>query len=459
MKLKRLIIILICTLVIIAGAVIAVKTSSNAHDAPDKDSQSDQNTVLPDVSLPFDANLSDFTSLSPDDSQPAESAQAEPIYTEPIQTEPVITEPIATAGPDESDLPTVEQPKIPDSPIVPENATARICLGGDTSIDSEFADAANKWGVNYPWKEVSEIFGSADISVVNLETCVSERGQSEKRKGYGFRTPPAMLEGFVSAGIDMVNLANNHTRDFGYDALLDTFEHLSSYGIDYFGAGKDKDEASGLIVKDVNGIKIGFAGCNYVYLADDCAADVDHAGINMVYKLSDSRTEAFLNKVKEYDAMCDVLIVFMHAGTEEVFEVNSYQKRLAKALIDNGTDIVVGAHPHTLQPIEFYNGKPIFYSIGNLIFWHIDDDIDGLTAIFDITIDKNGFKSLKLHPLFIKNYKVYLLKDGEGKHSTRYRQIMNLMNDLCLDYGIGFDENAELKVLTEGEIEQARLMN
>lgn len=339
-----------------------------------------------------------------------------------------------------------------------EDAQIRICIGGDTSIDSEFADAANKWGVDYPWKEVSDVFGSADISIVNLETCVSDRGVSEKREGYGFRTPPEMLEGFVNAGIDMVNLANNHTRDFGYDALLDTFDHLDSYGIGYFGAGRDINEAQGLNVVEIDGIKIGFAGANYVSLSKDCAASEDHAGINMVYKADDERTVAFLNKIAEYDSQCDVLIVFMHFGIEEVFEVNSYQKKLSRLLIDNGADIVIGAHPHTLQPIEFYNGKPIFYSIGNLIFWHIDDDIDGLTCIFDITVDKDGFKSLKLHPLFIKNYKVYLLKEGEGKHPARYRQIMDLMNDLCEPFGISFDDDGnmiEYIPTTKSEAEEA----
>lgn len=334
--------------------------------------------------------------------------------------------------------------EIPPEIVPDENAIARLCIGGDTSIDSEFADAANRWGVDYPWKDVSEVFGSADIAIVNLETCVSERGVSEKREGYGFRTPPNMLEGFVNAGIDMVNLANNHTRDFGYDALLDTFTHLTEYNIDYFGAGEDIDRAQGLVIKDVNGIKIGFAAANQVGLSTSCAAAEGHAGISMVYKMNDERTLAFLEKIKEYDAMCDVLIVFMHCGIEETFDINTYQKDFSRALIDSGADIVVGGHPHTLQPIEFYNDKPIIYSIGNLIFWHIDDEIDGLTAIFDITIDKNGFKSLKLHPLFIKNYKVYYLKDGEGKFPTRYNQIIELMNSLCNKYGLAFDSEGNM---------------
>ncbi|MCD8006658.1 MAG: CapA family protein [Oscillospiraceae bacterium] len=322
-----------------------------------------------------------------------------------------------------------------------ESGEVVIAIGGDTSIDSEFADACYNWGVDYPWKEVSDIFNAADIAIVNLETCVSDTGESEKPEGYGFRTPPEMLEGFVNAGIDIVNLANNHVRDFGYDALLNTFENLESYGIEYFGAGYDEEDAESLVIKEVNGVTIGFAGCNKVYLSSSCAASEDHAGINMVYSMDDERTQDFLAKIAEYDSQVDVLIVFMHCGTEETFEVTSYQEDLGKALIDNGADIVIGGHSHTLQPIEFYNGKPIFYSIGNLIFWHVDDDIDGLTCIFNITVDKDGFKSLTINPLFIKNYKVYLLTEGEGTYASRYRQIIDLMNELCLDYGVQFDDD------------------
>lgn len=385
-----------------------------------------------------------------DDIDDAQDAYAEtdvaeqtsvPIVTEPVSEEPEITAapPVTTAPVETTPAATTEEEQ---EPIPEPSGTVRICLGGDTSIDTEFADAASWWGVDYAWKEVSEIFNSADISIVNLESCVSNRGESEKPEGLGFRTPPEMLEGFVNAGIDLVNLANNHTRDFGYDALLDTFTHLTEYGIGYFGAGHDIDEAQGLVVKEINGVKVGFVGCNYVWVSSDCAAAEDHAGINMVYSIDDERTQAFLDKVKSYDSQCDVLVAFMHCGVEEVFYVNSYQEDLSRALIDSGADIVVGAHPHTLQPIEFYNGKPIFYSIGNLIFWHVDDDIDGLTCIFDITIDKDGFKSLKLYPLFIKNYKVYLLDKEEDEQ--RYYQIIDLVNELCNPNGIAFDDDGNM---------------
>ena len=374
--------------------------------------------------------------------------QSENVPDETLPPEPAISEPPSEPEPESVFPEQVAQPE----PL----GTVRICVGGDTSIDAEFADFAKLKGVDYPWLEISELMNAADISVVNLETCVSERGVSEKKEGYGFRTPPEMLDGFKNAGIDAVNLANNHVRDFGYDALLDTFSNLDDRDISYFGSGKNADEAAGLKIFEVNGVKVGFTGANRVYLTADCAASADRAGVNMIGDVGSDSALLYIEKLREYDALCDVLIVFLHAGTEEVFDVTSYQKDMARAFIDAGADIVVGGHSHTLQPIEFYNGKPIIYSIGNLIFWHIDDDIDGLTAVFDITVDKNGFAGLRLHPLFIKNYKVYYLSDGDGNYPDRYRQIIKLMNDLCEPYDVWFDGEGNLLRGIPEEILEAR---
>ncbi len=372
---------------------------------------------------------------------PQQSTQP-PVTDAPITEAPVTDAPITEAP--ITQPPVTEPPVTEPEPVVDENATARLCFGGDTSLDTEFADAAERRGLDWPFGEVAELLSSADLSVINLETCVSERGTTEKKPGFGFRTPPAMLECIATAGVDMVNLANNHTRDFGYDALLDTFTNLTDYGIDYFGAGNDYNEATGLVVKELNGIKVGFVGCNYVWTPDSWAAAEGHAGINQVYDLDDERTLAFLAKVQEYDSQCDVLIAFMHCGREEVFRVSSIQEKLGRALIDNGADIVVGAHPHTLQPIEFYKEKPIFYSIGNLVFWHVDDDTDGLECIFDVTIDKNGFKSLQLHPVFCKGYKANLLNPEKGYYKDRYMQVIYLVNELLEPYGMGVDNQGNL---------------
>lgn len=445
MKHKWLVILFAAVFVLAVCLGIAIRVSTAKSRVDDDDIR---------ATLPTE----DITIPATDPDAPSYTVPTEPPETTPApDTEPVPEQ-------DDTDITGITNiadiPETPDAPApepVNENdgdGIVRICIGGDTSIDSEFADFAYSRSVDYPWEEISDVMNAADIAIVNLETCVSERGTSEKREGYGFRTPPDMLEGFANAGIDAVNLANNHTRDFGYDALNDTFSHLRDYGISYFGAGKDYDAASGLLIIERDGVKIGLTGANKVYLNPDCAAVEDHAGINQIGDPDSESAKAYINLLNDYDAQCDVLIVFLHAGTEEVFDVTSYQKEMARKFIDAGADIVVGGHSHTLQPIEFYEGKPIIYSIGNLIFWHIDDDIDGLTAIFDIEVDKQGFKSLKLHPLFIKNYKVYYLKDGEGNYSGRYRQILDLMNNICKPYGTAFDDNGYMTEYTGAGVEE-----
>lgn len=391
--------------------------------------------TVPETTLPETDPNSPLFTVNPPATEPATELTSEP--------EPPVTDPL----PDENtdiDVSADDYPPDPDT----GDGLVHICIGGDTSIDGEFYDFAKSRSADYPWEEISDIMRAADISIVNLETCVSERGVSEKREGYGFRTPPEMLEGFKNAGIDAVNLANNHTRDFGTDALLDTFTNLSGYGIEYFGAGRDIDEATDLTIIERDGIKFGFVGANKVYLSPDCTAAEEHPGINCIGESDSESANDFIERLYDYDALCDVLIVFLHAGTEETFTVSDYQKTMSRKFIDAGADIVVGGHSHTLQPIEFYSGKPIIYSIGNLIFWHIDDDIDGLSAVFDITADKSGFKELRLHPVFIKNYKANLVLEDQGSYPTRYRQIIDLMNENCRTTGVWFDDSG---VMHEGE--------
>ena len=119
------------------------------------------------------------------------------------------------------------------------SGTVKIAFAGDTTQSDVFAEATSWRSMRYPFEDVNEIFSSADIAFVNLETCVSDRGESEKKEGYGFQTLPEYLQVYTEAGIDIVSAANNHVRDYGMDALGDTFSHLEKNSIDYIGAGRD----------------------------------------------------------------------------------------------------------------------------------------------------------------------------------------------------------------------------
>jgi len=319
-------------------------------------------------------------------------------------------------------------------------STAVIAAAGDTTQSDVFGEATSWRDMNYPFEDVAEFFREADLAFVNLETSVSTRGESEKKEGYGFRTDPKYLEVYTQAGIDIVSCANNHTRDFGMDALADTFTNLDEYGIRYVGAGMNQTEAEKLETFELNGIKVGFTAINMINMNPTWYATEERAGLNCVDSWDCERQ---LELIKEYDKQCDVLFVSVHWGLEYYNTITEEQQEFAHKLCDSGADIILGHHPHVLQPIEAYNGSVIFYSMGNFLFYKMDDDA-GKTALFEIEIDKNGFIGGKIHPVFITNCKSVLLSE----ENEMYGEILELVRDISQPYGVDITENGGIN-LTE----------
>ncbi len=322
-------------------------------------------------------------------------------------------------------------------PVHEESGTATIAFAGDTTQSDVFAEATSWRSMAYPFEDVSDIFRNSDIAFVNLETSVSDRGESEKSEGFGFRTEPKYLEVYTEAGIDIVSCANNHTRDYGMDALGDTFANLNQYGIDYVGAGTDTSDARKLVTYDINGVTIGFTALNMINMDPTWYVKDDRAGINCI-DFADS--EEYLNLIAQYDRQCDVLFVSVHWGVEYSHAITEEQEQFAHLLCDNGADIILGHHSHVLQPVEYYNGSMIFYSLGNFLFYKMDDNA-GKTAIFEMEVDKNGFVSGKLSPVFISYCKSVLLDDED----EMYTEIIGLMGDISEPYGVEITENGGIK--------------
>lgn len=317
-------------------------------------------------------------------------------------------------------------------------ATAIIAAAGDTTQSDIFGDATSWRDMTYPFEDVAEIFRNADLAFVNLETSVSTRGESEKKEGYGFRTDPKYLEAYTEAGIDIVSCANNHTRDYGMDALADTFAHLDEYGIRYVGAGMNKTEAEKLETFELNGITVGFTAINMINMNPTWYATDERAGLNCVDSWD---CEHQLELISEYDKQCDVLFVSVHWGLEYYNTITEEQQDFAHKLCDNGADVILGHHPHVLQPIEAYENSVIFYSLGNFLFYKMDDDA-GKTALIEIEIDKNGFIGGKIHPVFITNCKSVLL----GKENEMREEILELVRGISLPYGVEIDNDGGIHI-------------
>jgi poly-gamma-glutamate capsule biosynthesis protein CapA/YwtB (metallophosphatase superfamily) len=317
---------------------------------------------------------------------------------------------------------------------VPQRARAEVKLqfAGDVMMDSVIGDYIQKFGVMYPWKDVAPVFANADLTSVNLETSVSTRGVTSKPKGYGFRSHPSTVQGLRDSGVDFVSLANNHSLDYGIDAMVDTLAILDENGIAYAGAGLTIQKAEQLTTIQRNGLKIGFLSYTSIIPHAKWIAKDNQAGIAALKNIELSR---ILKHIQEQNNQCDILVVVLHWGIEHSNQVETWQRNVAKQMIEHGADVIVGHHPHVLRGIEFYQNKPILYSTGNFIFLKRDEKA-GHSAIFEITLNKAGFIDGKLIPIHIQYGKANLLRTN----SALYHQIISNMKQLSNPLGTSITE-------------------
>ncbi|MCR5397684.1 MAG: CapA family protein [Lachnospiraceae bacterium] len=258
----------------------------------------------------------------------------------------------------------------------------------------------------------SELTG-ADLLEINNEFCFSTRGVQAPDKQYTFRVNPSYVSVLTDLGVDVAGLANNHVLDFGHDALLDTFTTLTDAGVEYTGAGNSLSDASKLVVKEVNGKKIGFLAASRVIPVASWNVENSQPGVFTCYD-----TTALCNSISEAKSQVDYLFVCVHWGTEHTDVLTDYQKPNAHAYIDAGADGVIGAHSHCLQGIEYYNGKPIFYSLGNFIF---NETIDSTMAV-KFTISSDDQVSVQLLPATASGATTSLASEEKATSIYNYLQ-------------------------------------
>lgn len=203
----------------------------------------------------------------------------------------------------------------------------------------------------------------ADLFMVNQEFPFSSRGTPAKDKQFTFRLSPEYVSLFREMGIDLVTLANNHALDFGTDALLDTCDTLDQAGIPHVGAGENLDQAKALYKQQIGEWTVGFLGATRVIPVGEWAATDSRPGMLSTYDPA-----LLLEEIRKGKEACDYLVVYVHWGIEREEFPKDYQCQLGHQFLDAGADLVIGSHPHVLQGIEYYQGKPIVYSLGNFVF-------------------------------------------------------------------------------------------
>lgn len=254
-------------------------------------------------------------------------------------------------------------------------------------------------------KDLLKEMKQADITMVNNEFPYSTRGTQAPDKQFTFRVDPSYVSILLESGVDLVTLANNHVLDYGKDALADTFQTLDDADITYAGAGNSLKRAAKLITKKVNGHTFGFLAASRVF--PDVSWNVENAQPGVLSAYDPAR---LLAAVQDARKKCDFICVYVHWGIERNTAPEPYQQSMAHVLIDAGADAVIGAHPHVLQGVEFYNGKPIFYSLGNFIFYQ---NIER-TAVARLTFTADQKADWQLLPAKASNACTFLLTEPDA---------------------------------------------
>lgn len=266
---------------------------------------------------------------------------------------------------------------------------------GDVNLDSGYIRTLATKGYGYAWSGLGGLFEKDDLTVINLECAVSDLG-SPVPKEFNFRADPASLPAARAAGVEVANLGNNHSRDYGPDALLDSRRNLLRNDISPVGVGKDEDQAHEPAIFDMKGWRIAVLGFGGVVPTPDWIAGPDHPGMGDGDDLT-----SMVAAVKAADEEADLVIVAIHWGAELDKQPRQEDVERAFAMIDAGADAIFGHHSHRLQPMGRYKGRPIFWSLGNFVWPNFS--VEGsTTAVAEVTVTPKGKVTGRLIPAYIQ---------------------------------------------------------
>jgi poly-gamma-glutamate capsule biosynthesis protein CapA/YwtB (metallophosphatase superfamily) len=248
-----------------------------------------------------------------------------------------------------------------------------------------------------PFARISPALASSDLAIVNLETALTNRGRAQS-KAFTFRSPPGFASVLLDAGVDAVSLANNHTLDFGPTGFEDTLNALDTAGVARVGAGRSAIEAFEPLIVERGGVRVALLGASQIVPAASWVAQDDRPGIAAVGKqITDRNTQLFLQAVRSSRTRADLVVAILHWGIEGDPCPSAVQRKLARELHLAGSAIVLGAHPHVLQPIVLQGSELTAFSLGNFI-WDPRSGATGDTGTLEIQLTGSTITSYRFHP-------------------------------------------------------------
>ncbi len=240
----------------------------------------------------------------------------------------------------------------PETEPLPEVHTITLSFVGDCMLASykgiegegRFNTVADRLPASHFFEKMYPIFSADDFTVANCENVFTDRDLTEKAKNhspaYWYKSPSKNAAIFTAGSVEILSLANNHISDYGTEGKKDTIAALEAEGLLW------GNETQSVIVEK-HGIRIGIVMC----------------GLWSTYQ-----TDRAVKLVHELEETTDYQIVYYHGGTERKYEPDGWRVTASEVLVDEGADLVIGGHPHVLQPMTSYKGCDIVYSLGNFLF-------------------------------------------------------------------------------------------
>ena len=266
--------------------------------------------------------------------------------------------------------------------------TVSLVVVGDIMLEDGPSHAMRKG--KDPFAGFAHLFKNADIRIGNLECVVATNGSPEEDKPNVFRVSPKSLK-FLKRHFDAVGLANNHSGDFGPQAFAQMLGLLDKEGLGVYGGGMNLAQAHTPWIVERKGLRIAILGYDE-FQPRTFEADTDKPGVAWSEDAQVVRDiQAARSRWK-----ADVVIPIMHWGWEDPI-ANARQRQLARLMIDAGADAVIGGHPHQVQDTETYQGKPIFYSLGNFVFDGFSDPINNTGWVLRMELDRSGVRKVEVH--------------------------------------------------------------
>lgn len=306
------------------------------------------------------------------------------------------------------------------------------------------------YNFDYMYENTNYLTKDADISYINLETLVA--GESLGLSGYPtFNGPSQILDALSNAGFTWLNVASNHSYDRGEEGVLTELDKLSQFpNIVSTGMHASEMDAQQAKVIEKNGMKIGILGYTY-----GLNGFVLPEGKEYLIDLIDK--DKMKNDIETLKKVSDIQVVSMHWGEEYQFEPNDYQLDLAQFLSDEGVDVIIGAHPHVIQPVDYLKGVNgndtlVIYSLGNFISAQSDNFkmLGGMArfhVVYNKTKDLVSFKDVEFLPtvtLIQDNFHVYhtyALKDYTDEMASQHTLHVTEGQDVSRQYFIDLVES------------------